>query len=251
MARALPSDALTPSLHAGITQLAATAIAVAPVLCGLELTLAQWALLQGAVAMRLALFLGAPLWWVPLHLVFASAVVWGQGLAVAPVWWAGSFALLVLVFGSTFRTQVPLFLTARGVQARLAELLPPERSIRFIDLGCGLAGVITALKRLRPECEFHGVELAPLPYLVSRLRGARAGCEVRREDLMNVPLGGYDVVYAFLSPAPMPELWAKARREMRPGSLFVSLAFTVPGVAPDETIEVSGRERHTLYAWRM
>jgi hypothetical protein len=74
---------------------------------------------------------------------------------------------------------------------------------------------------------------------------------VQRRDFMQVDLSGYDVVYAFLSPAPMPQLWAKARREMRPGSLFVSLAFAVPGVAPERVIDVSERERHTLYVWRM
>lgn len=251
MARALPSEALTPSAQAGIVQLAATAIAIGPVLLGLEVSVAQWAVLQGAIAMRIALFTGAPLWWVPLHLAFAPAVVWAQGLGVAPVWWAAAFAALAFVFGSTFRTQVPLFLTAREVRARLAELLPQERSIRFVDLGCGLGTVIAGLKRGRPECVFDGVELAPLPYLVSRLLAGRAGCEVSRKDIMAVDLAAYDVVYAFLSPAPMPELWAKAKREMRPGSLFVSLAFAVPGVEPDVSIDVSGRQRHTLYAWRM
>ena len=126
-----------------------------------------------------------------------------------------------------------------------------DRSLRFLDLGCGLGGVIAALKRERPECEFHGVELALIPYLVSRWRAGRAGCRVERRDLMGVDLARYDVVYAFLSPAPMPALWDKAKREMRPGSLFVSLAFPVPAAAPDEILPVSDRDRHTLYVWRM
>jgi SAM-dependent methyltransferase len=252
MARTLRSSLrLTPSLHAGLTQLAATVVAILPVLAGLEVTLAQWAVVQGAVAMRIAMFGGAARWWLPLHLSFAPAVVWAQGLAVAPVAWAAAFALLALVFGSTFRTQVPLFLTGRAVRARLGELLPQDRSIRFVDLGCGLGTVIAGLKKLRPECEFHGVELAPLPFVVSRMLAGRVGCDVRRQDIMAVDLRDFDVVYAFLSPAPMPELWAKAKREMRPGSLFVSLAFEVPGVEPGQILPVSGRARHTLYLWRM
>ena len=108
--------------------------------------------------------------------------------------------------------------------------------------------MIAALKRLRPDCEFHGVELAWLPYIVSRLR---AGRRVKRRDLMSVDLGAYDVVYAFLSPAPMSQLWAKAKSEMRPGSLFVSLGFQVPGVPAQKVIPVSASGRHTLYVWRM
>lgn len=251
MARTLASDALNPSAQAGLTQLVATVAALLPVLAGLEITVAQWSVVQGAIAMRIAMFTGAARWWVALHLFFAPAVVWAQGLAVSPAWWALAFAAVAFVFGSTFRTQVPLFLTARQVRARLGELLPADRSIRFIDLGCGLGTVIAGLKRLRPECEFHGVELAPLPFIASRMRAGRVGCSVERRDLMAVDLRRYDVVYAFLSPAPMPELWAKAKREMHAGSLFVSLAFPVPGAEPDETIVVSGRQRHTLYVWRM
>lgn len=252
MARTLRNSlALTPSAQAGITQLAATLVAILPVLGGLEITVAQWSIVQGAIAMRIAIFAGAARWWLPLHLFFAPAVVWAQGLTVAPLWWACAFATLAIVFGSTFRTQVPLFLTAREVRARLGELLPQDRSIRFVDLGCGLGTVIAGLKKLRPECEFHGVELAPLPYVVSRLRAGRLGCDVRRQDIMSVDLRAFDVVYAFLSPAPMPELWAKAKREMRPGTLFVSLAFEVPGVEPEQIVPVSDQARHTLYLWRM
>lgn len=251
MAGTLRSEPLTPSTAAGLTQLAATVIALAPVFAGLEITVAQWSIVQGVVAMRIALFLGAARWWLPLHLFFAPAAVWAQGLALAPLWWAAAFVALAIVFGSTFRTQVPLFLTAREVRVRLGELLPQDRSIRFVDLGCGLGTVIAGLKRLRPECEFHGVELAPLPYVVSRLFAGRLGCDVRRQDIMSVDLSRFDVVYAFLSPAPMPALWAKARREMRPGTLFVSLAFEVPGAEPEQIVPVSDHARHTLYVWRM
>lgn len=252
MARTLPSSlALTPSAQAGLTQLAATIIAMIPVLAGFEITLAQWSIVQGAVAMRIAMFAGAARWWLTLHLFFAPALVWAQDLAVSPLWWGAAFVTLVIVFGSTFRTQVPLFLTGREVRARLGELLPQDRSIRFVDLGCGIGTVIAGLKKLRPECEFHGVELAPLPYLVSRMRAGRLGCDVRRRDIMSIDLRSFDVAYAFLSPAPMPELWAKAKREMRPGSIFVSLAFDVPGVEPEQIVPVSDQARHTLYIWRM
>ena len=226
-------------------------IAVLPLVAGLQITLLQWAVVQGAIALRIATLTGAARWWLPLHLVFVPGIVWAGGIGVPPSAWGLAFIVLAAIYGGTFRTQVPLFLTGESVRARLAELLAPDRSLRFVDLGCGLGSVITALKRARPECEFHGVELAPLPYLVSRYRARRAGCRVERRDLMGIELSSFDVVYAFLSPAPMPALWAKAQREMRPGSLFVSLAFSVSGVAPQAVIAASSRERHTLYVWRM
>ena len=251
MARAGIAKGLTPAAQAGVTQAAASALATLPLAGGLEVTIAQWAAVQGAIALRFATLAGAERWWPPLHLVFVPALVWSAQLHVPPLAWGVCFLALAAIFGATFRTQVPLFVTGERVRGRLAELLAGDRSLRFLDLGCGLGGVIAALKRARPECEFHGVELALIPFLVSRWRAGRAGCRVERRDLMSVDLARYDVVYAFLSPAPMPALWAKARREMRPGSLFVSLAFSVPAAAPDEILPVSGRDRHTLYVWRM
>lgn len=251
MRRALSADPLPPALLAGVTQAGAVALAALPVVAGLEVTAAQWAVLQGAIAMRIATLAGAPRWWPPIHLLFAPALVLAHGMQLPPLLWAAAFLAVLAVFGATFRTQVPLFLTADCVRARLVELLPPDRSVRFLDLGCGLGGLIARLKRARPECEFDGVELAPVPFIVSRLRAGGAGCRVERRDLIATDLRAYDMVYAFLSPAPMPQLWAKARREMRPGSMLVSLAFPVPDVAPDQVIAASGNERHTLYVYRM
>ncbi len=251
MARTRPTKPLPPAAQAGLIQAAAAMLALVPILAGVEMTAGQWALVQGAIAMRIATLRGAARWWPPLHLAFVPALVWAQALHLSPAWWAAAFLTLAAVFGSTFRTQVPLFLTARQVRAHLGTLLEADRNIRFIDLGCGVGTVIATLKRMRPECEFEGVELAPLPFLVSRVVAGRVGCHVERRDLMAVDLSRFDVVYAFLSPAPMAELWAKAQSEMRPGTLFVSLGFAVPHVEPQQVVRVSEAARHTLYVWRM
>lgn len=251
MQAAKRADGYAPALHAGLIQAAAAGLASALWIAGVDLSVGQWAVLQAAVAVRIATLAGAACWWLPLHLGFAPSVVAASAWQLPPLWWGGAFLALLAVYGSTYRTRVPLFLSAPAVHAALARLLPVGRPVRFIDLGCGLGGAITALKARCPHAEFEGVELAPLPYLISRLRAARAGCRVERRDLMAIELAPYDVVYAFLSPDPMPALWAKAKREMRPGSLFVSLAFPVPGVAPERVVHVSEQSRHTLYVWRM
>ena len=64
-------------------------------------------------------------------------------------------------------------------------------------------------------------------------------------------LGTYDVVYAFLSPAAMPELWRKARAEMKPGTLLISNSFLVPGVEPDRIVPLAGRGSNALYLYRL
>ena len=86
-----------------------------------------------------------------------------------------------------------------------------------------------------PDWLITGIEAAPAPFAFSRWRGRFThNLSLLRADFWQHPLAGYDVVYAFLSPVPMPELWAKARREMAPGSLLISNSFAIPNVNPEK-----------------
>jgi predicted O-methyltransferase YrrM len=86
-----------------------------------------------------------------------------------------------------------------------------------------------------------GIELAPLPWLVSRLRAAWSGSRARflRGDYEQLNFAEYDLVFAYLSPAAMPALWRKAQREMRPGSLLASYEFEIPAADGVKTIRTT------------
>jgi SAM-dependent methyltransferase len=132
-------------------------------------------------------------------------------------------------------------------------LLPRDRSFALLDLGCGLGGVLSHLARARPCGQYSGVEVAPVPFLLCWLRSLLIGrnCRVRWEDYRNLDLGRYDVVYAYLSPAAMAGLWEKASREMRPGTLFVSNSFEVPGVRAQMVLTTGAGGGSRLLVWRM
>lgn len=209
------------------------------------------AVAQGALAACVALTLGAERWWLPLHLAFAPALVLSQRLGVAPGWYLAAFALLLLTYWTSFRSRVPLYLSNRSTSLALLALLPERAGVAFLDLGSGTGRLLRELAGRRQDCSFTGIEAAPLPWLMSRLAGARPNLALRRGDFWNEDLGRYDVVYAFLSPQPMPRLWQKARAEMRPGSLLVSNSFAVPDAAANGTVEVADRRATRLYCYRM
>jgi SAM-dependent methyltransferase len=207
--------------------------------------------LQGVLAAVLGSCLRLPAWWIPLNLLFipAAALVHRLGLPPSPFLFA--FVLLALVFWTTFRTRVPLYLSSRDASEKLADLVPVAEGVRVLDLGCGLGGLLQQLAGLRPLARLEGVEIAPLPALVAWLRlRSVPHCRIYRRDLWRLDLAQYDVVYAFLSPAPMSALWDKVRREMRPGTLFVSNSFPVPGVGADRVIALVGRGARSLYVWQ-
>ncbi len=213
------------------------------------------AAIQGACAAMVSARLGAPKWWLGIHLGFLPAALWltqlGQDLGIAPLWYFAGFIALLLVFWRTDRSQVPLYLSNAATAEALVAVLP-DAPCQVIDLGCGDGGLLRRLAASRPDCAFVGIEHAPLPWLWAKLAGiGRANLKIRYGDFWRLRLDRFDLVYAFLSPVPMPRLIAKARTEMRPGALLVANSFAVPGVAPEHVIEVCDRRATRLYCYRM
>jgi hypothetical protein len=209
-----------------------------------------WPILaQGLAAWGIANCLGQPRWWQLIHLGFFPAVWLTQQADLNPAWFLAGLIFLALTSIGVLRTRVPLYLSSDQAARQLAELAP-NSSASVVDLGCGLGGPLSRLADLRPEMALYGVEAAPLNWLASKLRlGARA--RIRLGSIWNEDLSRHDLVYAYLSPEPMARLWDKARREMRPGSLFVSNSFDVPGVPPERVIELDDLSRARLLVWRM
>jgi len=216
-------------------------------------TIPVWPLLQGIAAAMISQYAKMDYWWIPIQLVFLPAIVVALSLEISPMWFGVCFLLLFLVYGKTFKTQVPLYLSSSEVANALALLLPRKKNFTFIDLGCGCGGLLSKLNMQRENGYFYGIEAAPIPFLIGKIRTLlnQANCNVQWGDLWKKNLAHYDVVYAYLSPVPMPTLWEKACREMQPGSLFISNTFEVPGIAPEKTIRLNDFSGSTLYVWRI
>lgn len=246
----------SPALRALLAHLLALALAWGLLLAahalGVQPGMLASALAQGALAALIGARLGLSCWWLPINLGFLPALVGLFWWDLSPLWPLAGFLGLLLLNWNALRERVPLYLTGRPTEARLAaELAALPASFRFVDLGCGLAGTLTRLARRYPQARFTGVETAPLSFLLAWLRCLPLGnCQVRYRSLWRVELGDYDLAYCFLSPAPMPALWRKARQEMRPGAWLVSNSFEVPGVVPQRMIEIGDWRASRLLLYR-
>ncbi|WP_020654188.1 class I SAM-dependent methyltransferase [Massilia niastensis] len=217
---------------------------------GLALDYPHAALAQGIFAAALTWWRGLAAWWRAIQFVFPLALLGARQVAIPPAVFLGLFLFLLLLYWSTFRTQVPYYPSGRKVWEAVAALLPQGRALDVIDIGSGLGGLVLDLQRRRPDARITGIELAPLPWLASRLRAQLAGSPARfvRGDYESLDFGHFDAVFAYLSPAAMSALWRKAAHEMRPGSMLLSYEFGIRERTPSRIVRPY-KDGPALYVW--
>lgn len=239
---------LPPALAALLAHLPPLALAALLLTSGLPVPGLALAALVGLGAAALALYWGLPVWWRAINLLFVPALWTASQWELDARWFLAGFAALALTSLGAVRTRVPLYLSSPRAAQELAQRLPPGGCL--LDLGCGLGGPLARVAQLRPDARLEGVEAAPLNWLASRLR-LLGRAQIRLGSLWQADLSRADVVYAYLSPAPMARLWEQARGQMKPGSLFISNTFAVPGAPPHEIVELDDLSHARLLVWRM
>ena len=205
-------------------------------------------MLAALAAAGLSWRLGLPSWWRLINAAVLPVAVLLLRHPTSPLLWLGAALGLLLLFGASFQSRVPLWLSGAKARRALLAQLPSAGRARFLDVGGGFAGPALSVQRARPDWQVDACEWAPLPFLLGliRLRLARSPARWWRRDFWTIDFADYDYIYAYLSPAPMAKLWAKCERELAPGSLLISYRFAVPGQTPAAVVEFGGESDRLL-----
>ena len=210
--------------------------------------------LQSIIASGLACGFGMTTWWRWIHFFFPLAL-WVMSISQIPsTYYLFGFVITLALYWTTFKTQVPFYPSSPNVWKTLARLMhqhsKAQQSLRMIDIGSGIGDMSMYIAKTRGKDIVEGIEIAPLPWLVSRVRAKlkQSRAKFILGNYQNLDFANYDIVFAYLSPAAMPQLWEKASNEMRAGSLLVSLEFEIPDV-PCSKVIVTGKSSPKLYVW--
>ena len=148
----------TPAIQALLFQIAAFPLTLAAVYfaarAGFQPGYLHAALAQGLFAAGLTWWRGLAGWWRAIQGVFPVALLGADQLAIPPGVFLAVFLFLLLLYWSTYRTQVPYYPSGRKVWDAVAAALPQGRAVRMIDIGSGLGGLVLDLQRRRPESRF-------------------------------------------------------------------------------------------------
>ena len=201
-------------------------------------------ILQGVCAYCLSVLAGMARWWRYIQLFFPLSIWLAMQWDIPAHYYFLGFAVFAMLFWSVFLTQVPFYPSRPAVWMAVAQLLPNQR-IRILEIGSGLGNFAIHMAQSRPESEVEGIEIAPLPWFIStvQVRLRRSKARFRLGNYEQVDFGGYELVFAYLSPAAMPGLWEKALNEMSPKSLLISHEFAVPGIIETQQIFLKDENR--------
>jgi hypothetical protein len=194
-----------------------------------------WLLAHLCLVSILAKFANMPVWWRWIHVVFPVAVLCMQQVALpASVYFAG-FVITLTLYWSVYNTRVPFypsFPSTWRAMHRILEQHADDQPLKVLDIGSGIGDIAMFLAKQRIHDEVSGIEIAPLPWVISAVRAIFSGTSVKFTlgDYRQLDFASLDVVFAYLSPAVMGPVWQKVQQEMRPGCLFVSSEFPVPEV---------------------
>ncbi len=209
-------------------------------------------MLQACFAVYFSYLAGMARWWRWIHLCFPIAVWLMSNLHIPSEVYLIGFIITLSWYWTTFRTQVPFYPSRRNIWQQVARLMPTDRPVRMIDIGSGLGDMSMYIAKELPNSIVEGIEIAPLPWAISLIRGKlrRSTAVFKLGDYHELNFADYDLIFAYLSPAAMQALWLKSCAEMRAGSLLVSYEFEIQGVVPTQIIPDDKREK-MLYVWKL
>lgn len=150
------------------------------------------------------------------------------------------FIVMTTVYG--FVAGVPYVPTPVYVARAMVDLARLRGTETVVDIGAGNGRVLIEAKRKHPSIDATGIELAPTVWLLGIVNIFLSGMRIRfvRGNALVHDMSGADAIFLYLSPSLMATLEDKFDRELRPGTVVISHAFSFPRRQPTAMTALPG-----------
>jgi SAM-dependent methyltransferase len=178
------------------------------------------------------------------------------------IWYILAFILLLVAITelSTWRTGVPTVASFRPSRRKIIEALTKYSAAHtsptpytIIDLGSGNGQLASKVAKNLPQTEVTGIEISPVPWLLSYLRRAIFGprnLKFLRVDFWPYDCSKTDAIIAYLTGPVITRVSEKLRKELKPGAIIITNEIPLQGDwKPLEIIE-TGFLKMKIYVYR-
>lgn len=176
-------------------------------------------------------------------------------LVVTIIFMAALTALLILIVVAYFRTGVPTVVSPYAAQQLAITELKKHGANTIYELGSGKGDFVLRLAGGLPEAHVYGFELSAAPYLVSQVlrlfSSARHRVHFFMQDFRKIPLDTADAVVFYLMLHANKKIAPKLERELRPGTLVLSVSFSIADWVPEQTLIADNLTKTRLHVYRM
>ena len=168
------------------------------------------------------------------------------------------FAFLLLIFGMLFgiyffyavflskNFQYPPAFPSFGNMRKQALLeaetflSSADKSLKVIDLGCCIGGLLVPLAKKFPNCQFVGYDWDFFVVKIARWRCRKLkNVSIVHANFLQADLSSYDLILGFLGVKASQDLSLILQEKFKPKAKLISLAFEVPGLKCDKVIDAT------------
>jgi 16S rRNA A1518/A1519 N6-dimethyltransferase RsmA/KsgA/DIM1 with predicted DNA glycosylase/AP lyase activity len=120
--------------------------------------------------------------------------------------------------------------------------------LNIYDCGSGWGGLCSKLSKAFPNAQITGIEISPIPFLVSYLNPFRR-YKIKRHDLFRIDLSQADILIFYLSPYHMDMVSHKILSEVQKGTTIYSQGFPIKGWNVSKEMDISLSLEKKLYRY--
>lgn len=165
--------------------------------------------------------------------------------------------ILGISVGFQLRWLVPFVPTPLPIVETMIDLAELKPGQQVYDLGAGDGRFLIEAKKKEPRILATGIEGSLGVWMLAKVRIWLSGFRdiaMYRKNFFAVDLSSADVLFLYLSIHIMQRLVPKFQSELKPGTLIISHAFSLPGFEPVRTAEVpmffgSKKTKVRCYRW--